>query len=210
MARTRTVAKSAIIFITLLSIHSCFDGVDEVGSNSSIGKKRIDSDREKNGKKAALAALRAMSTEQCDWKVNPISLMRGEPCGKYYKILGLSRHEADPTTIKKKYREKSKILHPDKNPSSEAHKAFTSLTEGYSCLLDESCRNEYDDILGQIQAEIAMQRVETLNHASMKVKEMTMKLKAYISKAHYYITYGASTVDQGGHEVIMHVNHVMF
>lgn len=150
---------------------------------------RTKSEREKNGRKAALDALRAMTTEQCDWKVNPISLLRGEPCGKYYKILGLSRQFADSSTIKKKYREKSKILHPDKNPSREAHNAFTALTESYSCLLDESCRDEYDAILGRIQADTTIQRIEKINLASMKMKE-------YVSKAHYYITYGASVINQ--------------
>lgn len=181
------------LLLSTLFTRACFSSEDSYqrwNSSAEVKHKQSDAERVKNGKKAALAALKAMSTEECDWKVNPLSLLRGEPCGKYYKILGLTRQSAEPSIIKKKYREKSKLLHPDKNPSQEANEAFTSLTEGYSCLLDESCKHEYDNILEQMEEIVTIKRLQKVQYASSRLKD-------FLIKAHYYVTYGAAAVDQG-------------
>jgi hypothetical protein len=192
-------SSSAIFFLSLLCGYSCLEEKQKTHdhySNSSAGKKshyqhhRPKDDRMNNGKKAAIAALKAVSSEECDWKLNPISLIRGDPCGRYYKILGLTRHAADLPTIKKKYREQSKILHPDKNPSKEAQDAFTSLTEGYSCLVDENCRSDYDNILRQMEENITVRRIQKIQLASFKLKEI-------VAKMHYHISYMATSIDQG-------------
>lgn len=184
-------AFSVVLFLTVICVSSnCFE--NSTHATSSFRSKRQDPERIKNGKKAAVAALKAISSEDCDWKTNPISLLRGDPCGRYYKVLGLTRHGADLSMIKKRYREKSKILHPDKNPSEEAQKAFTSLTEGYSCLIDDTCRSEYDNILQRMEAINTMNRVKKIQHLSLRLQE-------FMTKAHYYITYYAAAVDRGIH-----------
>ena len=47
----------------------------------------------------------------------------------YYKILGI-RKSATDKEIKKAFREKARILHPDKNPSPDAEQQFSDLAEG--------------------------------------------------------------------------------
>jgi len=55
------------------------------------------------------------------------------PIDKYYQILGVT-HQATLVDIKRAYRSKAKILHPDKNKSPNAHEQFILLTEAYECL----------------------------------------------------------------------------
>jgi hypothetical protein len=52
---------------------------------------------------------------------------------RYYKILGILPG-AGLTEIKKAYREKAKILHPDRNKNVDAHKQFILLNEAYEYL----------------------------------------------------------------------------
>lgn len=52
----------------------------------------------------------------------------------YFKKLGIAP-TGDLKEIKKAYRKKAFALHPDKNPSPEAEKAFIALTEAYEFLI---------------------------------------------------------------------------
>lgn len=92
----------------------------------------------------------AGSTEYCDWKTQPLAVIRGEVCGSYYKVLGLDRKRGiiDKTDIKKAYRQKSLNVHPDKNSSPEANEAFKVVQEAYECLIDANCKTNYDRQLG--------------------------------------------------------------
>ena len=58
-----------------------------------------------------------------------------------YKILGVTK-KATKEDIKKAYREKSKIHHPDKGGSEEE---FNSISESYRVLVDDAKRKRYDD-----------------------------------------------------------------
>lgn len=53
----------------------------------------------------------------------------------YYRILGLSAGATD-SEIKQAYRLKAKKLHPDRNPSPNAHQEFIQLTEAYEYLIN--------------------------------------------------------------------------
>jgi len=59
----------------------------------------------------------------------------------FYQILGVEEN-ADSTTIKRKYRELSKIYHPDKNPQGED--MFKKISNAYEVLSDENKRRDYD------------------------------------------------------------------
>lgn len=61
----------------------------------------------------------------------------------YYKVLEIAK-DADDKTIKLAYRRLSKLYHPDKNPSEEAHERFIEVGEAYDVLSDEEKKRNYD------------------------------------------------------------------
>ncbi len=68
----------------------------------------------------------------------------------YYKILGVSR-TANYQEIKKAYREKSKIYHPDVCSNKEYKNKFLEIQEAYEILRDPKKRNKYDIQLMQFE-----------------------------------------------------------
>ncbi|KAJ5710735.1 hypothetical protein N7488_004891 [Penicillium malachiteum] len=67
----------------------------------------------------------------------------------YYKVLGVSR-DADDRTIKRAYRQLTKIHHPDKAasqgvPKEEAEKKMAAINEAYEVLSDSELRTRYDN-----------------------------------------------------------------
>ncbi|XP_071701965.1 uncharacterized protein [Rutidosis leptorrhynchoides] len=67
----------------------------------------------------------------------------------HYSALGLSRfQEIDATFLKREYRKKAMLVHPDKNMGNEkAAEAFKKLQNAYEVLLDTSKQKTYDDEL---------------------------------------------------------------
>lgn len=61
----------------------------------------------------------------------------------YYQILGISR-DAHLFEVRKAFREKAKVLHPDKNPDAAAHEEFKKVNEAYQVLCDHNQRKIYD------------------------------------------------------------------
>ena len=63
----------------------------------------------------------------------------------YYDVVGVSKN-ANDKEIKKAYRKKAMLLHPDKykGPKEEAEEKFKELNEAYSVLSDERQRRRYD------------------------------------------------------------------
>ncbi|XP_022868650.1 uncharacterized protein LOC111388196 [Olea europaea var. sylvestris] len=70
-------------------------------------------------------------------------------CKDHYSALGLSRFQnVDASIIKREYRKKAMLVHPDKNMGNEkAAEAFKKLQNAYEVLLDSVKRKEYDDEL---------------------------------------------------------------
>ena len=65
-----------------------------------------------------------------------ITLIDEISCEKdLYKILGVKR-DATANDIKHKYRQLSKIYHPDKNKSKEAEEKYKEINEAYEVLHD--------------------------------------------------------------------------
>ncbi len=60
-----------------------------------------------------------------------------------YKILGVKR-DATANEIKHKYRQLSKIYHPDKNKSKDAEEKYKEINEAYEVLHDNKKRRIYD------------------------------------------------------------------
>jgi hypothetical protein len=61
----------------------------------------------------------------------------------YYKILDLQR-DATLDEIRKAYRVKAKLVHPDVNPSPKAAEVFAIVNEAYETLTDENRRYLHD------------------------------------------------------------------
>ncbi|CAA3023923.1 Terminal organelle assembly [Olea europaea subsp. europaea] len=70
-------------------------------------------------------------------------------CKDHYAALGLFRFQnIDLSIIKREYRKKAMLVHPDKNMGNEkAAEAFKKLQNAYEVLLDSAKRKEYDDEL---------------------------------------------------------------
>jgi molecular chaperone DnaJ len=61
----------------------------------------------------------------------------------FYKILGISRG-ADAAEIKKGYRTKAKLLHPDANPGQDTTEQFQEVNRAYEVLTDPDLKTKYD------------------------------------------------------------------
>ncbi|XAR56964.1 hypothetical protein NMG60_11024945 [Bertholletia excelsa] len=70
-------------------------------------------------------------------------------CADHYSALGFPCYEnVDVSILKREYRKKAMLVHPDKNMGNEkAAEAFKKLQNAYEVLLDSSKRKEYDDEL---------------------------------------------------------------
>lgn len=64
----------------------------------------------------------------------------------YYSILGVPP-TANQQDIRKAYREKAKLYHPDVNKNNDAHKIFIDIGEAYEILYNSDTRKQYDDFL---------------------------------------------------------------
>ncbi len=62
----------------------------------------------------------------------------------YYRIIGLAP-TATLSEVKSAYRKRASALHPDRNPSVQAHADFQELQEAYEVLSDAAKRRAYDD-----------------------------------------------------------------
>lgn len=70
-------------------------------------------------------------------------------CADHYSAFGMSRHgNVDVSILKREYRKKAMLVHPDKNMGNEkAVEAFKKLQNAYEVLLDSGKRKAYDDEL---------------------------------------------------------------
>lgn len=87
----------------------------------------------------------------------------------HYSAFGLSRfQEIDAMLLKREYRKKAMLVHPDKNMGNEkAAEAFKKLQNGYEVLLDTSKRKSYDD---ELRREDLLNYFRRFQNASPKNK----------------------------------------
>ncbi|KAG2721254.1 hypothetical protein I3760_02G072900 [Carya illinoinensis] len=84
-------------------------------------------------------------------------------CIDHYSVLGLSRYEdIDVSLLKREYRKKAMLVHPDKNMGNEkAAEAFKKLQNAYEVLLDSLKRKAYDDELRKEELLNLFRRLQT-------------------------------------------------
>ena len=63
--------------------------------------------------------------------------------GNYYQTLEVSRHSS-AFEVRKSYKQISRVLHPDKNPSPDAEAQFQRVKVAYDVLMDEKFRDLYN------------------------------------------------------------------
>ncbi|KAL0290245.1 UNVERIFIED_CONTAM: Chaperone protein DnaJ 2 [Sesamum angustifolium] len=117
-------------------------------------------------------------------------------CTDHYAALGLSRFgNIDVSVLKKEYRKKAMLVHPDKNMGNEkAAEAFKKLQNAYEVLLDSFKRKEYDDEL---------RREELLNYLrNSRMLLVRIKGMAYLALALHTQMVMAKTHQQSPDELL--------
>lgn len=149
-------------------------------------------DKSKQNHRLATNTLKDNHDEHCNWRADFLGFLTGRLCGKYYKILDSSRKDyIDLRELRNKFRQKSLLLHPDKNSSPLASEAFSALREAYECLSDSNCKYAYDESLLRHDIAIAQHRHAVLTQLKSQVVRGVVKF-------HYYLSFAASLVNQGG------------
>jgi curved DNA-binding protein CbpA len=64
--------------------------------------------------------------------------------GAYYDLLDVAR-DASVADIKRAFRRRALVVHPDRNPGADAHAAFQRLRQVHDVLVDEDRRSLYDE-----------------------------------------------------------------
>ncbi|KAL2341631.1 hypothetical protein Fmac_009571 [Flemingia macrophylla] len=88
-------------------------------------------------------------------------------CCDHYSALGLTRYQSiDVSILKREYRKKAMLVHPDKNMGNEkAVEAFKKLQNAYEILMDSSKQKAYDD---ELRREEILNVFRRFNDASRK------------------------------------------
>jgi hypothetical protein len=150
----------------------------------------VDQDRMKQQKKVVESALHSISTEYCDWRISPLLYLKGTACGKYYKILNFKTRVVNQTIVRKRYHQMSKLLHPDKNPTTLATDAFRVLTESYECLMNLDCKESYDSQLRALE-------YHTFALRTKKLFDLKSAFQRMLFWTHQYLSMAATFIDQG-------------
>jgi DnaJ domain len=167
-------------------------------------RRRKQRERERTGSITARNMVEASADETCDWRIQPLTYIKGGVCGAHYKVLGLDRKKGtrpDKVEIKKAYRKKSLEVHPDKNPSTEATAAFKVVQDAYECLSDDKKRNEYDNMLVVEEERIIMQRNIVKDLIIEKAIEGLYNVNYYATIAAKYVYQSAMTIWEAFGEV---------
>ncbi|KAL2459751.1 Chaperone DnaJ-domain superfamily protein [Forsythia ovata] len=99
-------------------------------------------------------------------------------CKDHYSAFGLSRFQnVDLSVIKREYRKKAMLVHPDKNMGNEkAAEAFKKLQNAYEVLLDSFKRKEYDD---ELRREELLNFFRNIQNGSQENKGRTFAASSF-------------------------------
>lgn len=109
---------------------------------------------------------------------------------EYYRILGVGSM-ATTHDLKRAYREKAKLLHPDRNPSADAHEQFILLSEAYECLINIKSGNSKQTS----PYSYAEWQVKQREHARERAREYArMRYEEYIKTEDYRANVAINTI----------------
>lgn len=109
----------------------------------------------------------------------------------YFQILGLESN-ATKEEIMRAYREKAKQLHPDRNPSPDAHEQFILLVEAYNFLSDPKPKKVGREMENEAPVE---NKWEFREHARKQAQEYAnMRYEEFKKTNHYRNTQAVKTV----------------
>lgn len=185
---------------------------NETSAHQEAIRRRKAEEFKRRSQQAVRDTIDASRTESCEvnFSFDPFVLVsntlrsfKGEMCGSYYKILDVDKNTLNANIdenerkklLKKKYRQLSLTVHPDKHGgSAEAHVAFEKVQDAFDCLSDDSCRQMYDNKLNSIELSILQSRLQT--------KDLVVKaLKKSFKIVHYYISVAAYSIHRMGSKV---------
>lgn len=118
---------------------------------------------------AASTSTSSVVTKQIELPAKPvvredassiIEMKRILDSADHYEALGVSRHKKiDTLLLKKEYRKKAMLVHPDKNMGSPlASESFKKLQCGYEVLSDAVKKRDYDEQLRKEESKSVMQK----------------------------------------------------
>ena len=128
-------------------------------SRMSAEKKKAAKRQKKRDTKIVKQVIKAAKQENHyavlglrNWEIsiNPRSISIGP---KQFTIPGFKLFHISPSKIKKAYRNRGKMTHPDKNRDGHANEAFIAVENSASLLSDEKLREEYDKQLRQLHIQ---------------------------------------------------------
>jgi hypothetical protein len=110
---------------------------------------------------------------------------------RYYRVLGISA-QSSVEELKKAYRHKAKLLHPDRNKHPDAHENFILLNEAYEYLLKLKTGNipAWTNTSAQVKREH-----EEREKAKARAQEYArMRYEEFVNSPHYRSLVSLSTV----------------
>lgn len=111
---------------------------------------------------AGLGTTRSATTSEGEASAVDREVERLLSCKDHYAVLELLRFaEVDLVTLKRDYKKKAMLVHPDKNlGNAVAEEAFKRLQNAYEVLLDPSKKQSYDDELKREEVLSALKRFQ--------------------------------------------------
>jgi hypothetical protein len=110
----------------------------------------------------------------------------------YYKILEVNENASDDE-IRKAYRRKAKLFHPDVNRSPDAHSNFVLITTAYEILINKTKRLRYDykkkyagDPFKAYNEWVRVQKVKAEYEAKLRYQEFLRKRERFRRNSFVY------------------------
>lgn len=131
-------------------------------------------------------------------KQQRLNVSHDESEENYYEILGVEPN-SDLATIRKKYKELTKIWHPDKNPGCKpCHEKFLQISKAHEILSDEVKKGEFDSKGGKsiFSSQPVMLTMKNYHHLVEESNDFWVILIFENTRGNQYNQYVAEVWDE--------------